>query len=127
MYELINVLPPTNFTVFDRYFLCCSLQRAEAAQTAQINQLFQFLNLICVYGYVFYGLTCMLMSKNVDNDPQDESDYTCMSLSFKDQDGNGWQLEKIVSNHLACGAGVERGRGLGGRENGKFFFSFRLC
>ena len=125
MYELINVLPPSNFTVFDCYFLC-SLQRAEAAQTAQINQLFQFLNLICVYGYVFYGLTCMLMSKNVDNDPQDESDYTCMSLSFKDQDGNGWQLEKIVSNHLACGAGVERGGGLGGRENGKFFFFLSL-
>ena len=71
MYELINVLPPSNFTVFDcYYFLCCSLQRAETAQTAQINnsQLFQFLNLICVYGYVFYGLTCMLMSKNVNND-----------------------------------------------------------
>ena len=68
MYELINVLPPSNFTVFDCYFLCCSLQRAEAAQTAQINLLCQFLNLICVYGYVFYGLTCMQMSKNVDND-----------------------------------------------------------
>ena len=69
MYELTNVLPPSNFTVFDCcYFLCCSLQRAAAAQTAQINQLFQFLNLICLYGYVFYGLTCMQMSKNVDND-----------------------------------------------------------
>ena len=68
MYELINVLPPSNFTVFDCYFLCCSLQRAEASQTAQINLLCQFLNLICVYGYVFYGLTCMQMSKNVDND-----------------------------------------------------------
>ena len=69
MYELINVLPPSNFTVFDcSYFLCCSLQRAEVAQTAQINQPCQFLNLICLYGYVFYGLTCMQMSKNVDND-----------------------------------------------------------
>lgn len=45
-----------------------------------------------------------------------------MSLSFKDQDGSGWQLEKIMPNHLACGAGVEGGRGLKGRENGKFFF-----
>ena len=49
-----------------------------------------------------------------------------MFLSFKDQGGSGWQLEKIVPNHLACGEGVERGRGLGGRENGKIFFFFSL-
>ena len=49
-----------------------------------------------------------------------------MSLSFKDQDGSGWQLENIVPNNLACGAGVLRGRGLGGRENGKVFFFLSL-
>ena len=49
-----------------------------------------------------------------------------MSLSFKDQDGSGWQLEKIVPNNLACGAGVQRGRELGGRENGKVFFFLSL-
>ena len=49
-----------------------------------------------------------------------------MFLSFEDQGGSGWQLEKIVPNHLACGEGVERGRGLGGRENGKVFFFFSL-
>ena len=37
-------------------------------QIAQINQLFQLLNLICAYGDAFYGLTCMLMNKNVNND-----------------------------------------------------------
>ena len=69
MYELINVLLPSNFTVFDcYYFLCCLLQRAEAAQAVQINQLFQFLNLICIYSYIFYGLTCMLIDKYVNND-----------------------------------------------------------
>ena len=36
----------------------------EIAQTVQINQLFQLLNLICVYGDVFYGLTSMLVKKN---------------------------------------------------------------
>ena len=35
----------------------------EIAQTVQINQLFQLLNLICVYGDVFYGLTRMLVKK----------------------------------------------------------------
>lgn len=49
-----------------------------------------------------------------------------MSLSFKGQDGNGWQREKIEPNHLAYGADVERGRGLGGRENGKVLFFFSL-
>ena len=35
---------------------------------AQIHQLFQLLNLICAYGDALYGLTCMLMNKNVNND-----------------------------------------------------------
>ena len=39
----------------------------EIAQTVQINQLFQLLNLICVYGDVFCGLTRMLVSKNLNN------------------------------------------------------------
>ena len=37
-------------------------------QIAQINQLFQLLNLICAYGDAFFGLTWMLMNKNVNND-----------------------------------------------------------
>ena len=37
------------------------------AQTVQINQLFQLLNLTCTHSDVFCGLTCMLMSKNVNN------------------------------------------------------------
>ena len=39
-----------------------------AQTTAQINQLFQLLYLISIYGDVFYGLTRMLMSKNENND-----------------------------------------------------------
>ena len=37
-------------------------------QTAQINQLFQLLNQICVYGHVMYGLPRMLMRKKENND-----------------------------------------------------------
>ena len=47
MYELMNVLPPNNLAVVDgSYFLCCWLQKVKLAQPAQINHLFQFLNLI---------------------------------------------------------------------------------
>ena len=35
------------------------------AQTAQNNQLFQLLKLICTYDNVFYGYTRMLMRNNV--------------------------------------------------------------
>ena len=39
------------------------------AQTTQINQLFQFLNVICIHDQVVYGLSpTLLMSKNVNND-----------------------------------------------------------
>ena len=46
------------------------------AKNTQINQLFQFLNLICIYCHVFYGLTRMLMSKI------NESAYTITSFSW---------------------------------------------
>ena len=43
----INVLPPNNLAVFDCcYFLCYWLQKGKLAQTAHINHLFQFFNLI---------------------------------------------------------------------------------
>ena len=67
MYELINVLPPSNFAVFDCcYFLCYWLQRAQTCTLLKLK-LFQFLNLICIY-HVFYGLSPVpLMSKHVNN------------------------------------------------------------
>ena len=37
-------------------------------QIAQINQLFQLLNLLCAYGDAIFELTRMLISKNVNND-----------------------------------------------------------
>ena len=38
------------------------------AQNAQLNQLFQLLHLVCIYGHGFYELSRMLMRKNVNND-----------------------------------------------------------
>ena len=53
----------------------------EIAQTVQINQLFQLLNLICVYGDVFYGLTRMLVKKNVNKDvSKDSPEYHLKAL-----------------------------------------------
>ena len=49
-------------------FFLTDCKELKVAQTAEINQLFSFLNLIGIYGYIFYGLTCMIMSKNVNND-----------------------------------------------------------
>ena len=64
-------LPPNNFAVFDDcYFLCYPLQRT---QIVQIIQLSQHLNLFCAYSDVFYRLTRMLMSKNVNNNVSKDS------------------------------------------------------
>ena len=53
----------------------------EIAQTVQINQLFQLLNLICVYGDVFYGLTRMLVKKNLNKDvSKDSPEYHLKAL-----------------------------------------------
>ena len=61
MYHLINsvVLIAASSTV--------CFQGAEIAQTALINVLSQLLNHFCAYEKVFYGLTCILISKNVNN------------------------------------------------------------
>ena len=66
MFELINVFATQQFRSF--WLPICPLLliatgELKLAQTARINQLLQLLNLICVYGDVFYGLTRMLMTK----------------------------------------------------------------
>ena len=58
MYDSVTFLPTKNFAVFDGgYFLPCCLQRA------QVNQLFQLLNLVRKYGHGFYELSRMIMRK----------------------------------------------------------------
>ena len=44
------------------------------AQIAQVNQLFQLLNLV-QYGHGFYELNRMLMRKNVNNDASKDSPF----------------------------------------------------
>jgi len=53
------------------YVTAC--KELKIAQIAQINQLFQFLNLICAYGGAFYELTHMLMSINANNEVSKDS------------------------------------------------------
>ena len=43
------------------------------AQIAQLNQFFQFLHLVYIYGRGFYELSRMLMRKNVHNDVSKDS------------------------------------------------------
>ena len=58
MYDSVTFLPTKNFAVFDgSYFLPYCLQRA------QVNQLFQLLNLVRKYGHGFYELSRMIMRK----------------------------------------------------------------
>ena len=45
------------------------------AQIVQLNQLFQFLHLVHIYGYGFYELSSMLMRKNLNNDLSKDSPY----------------------------------------------------
>ena len=50
-------------------FVVIDCKELKLAQTTQINQLFQFLNVICIHDQVVYGLSpTLLMSKNVNND-----------------------------------------------------------
>ena len=53
----------------DIFFYIAS-KELKIAQITQVNQLFQLLNLVCIHGYGFYELGCMLMRKNVNNGVQ---------------------------------------------------------
>ena len=61
MYGLINVFVTRQFPVFSGcFFFCYCFKKLKSAQITQIKQLFQLFNLICAYGYTFYGVTLML-------------------------------------------------------------------
>ena len=88
VYGSLNFLLHSNFAVFDGwYFLQCCLQRAEIAQFAQVNQVFQFLHLVYIYGHRFYEFDRILIRKNVNNDFSKDSpivsqgpEEMCLSL-----------------------------------------------
>ena len=69
MYGSLTFLPHSNFTVLmaDISFnIAC--KELKIAQIVQLNQLFQLLHLVHIYGHGFYGLSRMLIRKNVNND-----------------------------------------------------------
>ena len=69
MYGTLTFLPPSNFAVFDDwYFLQYCLQRAGKHKLLILISSFNFCILVYIYGHGFYGLSCMLMRKNVNND-----------------------------------------------------------
>ena len=71
----LTFLPPrSNFSVFDDcYFPLLLLAKTKNRKIAQINQLFQLLNLIWANGCALHGLTRMLMSQNVNIDVSKDS------------------------------------------------------
>ena len=82
-------LPPSSlnsqFLMGVIYFVTVC-KELKIAKIAQINQLVQFLNLICANGDAFYELTHMLMNINVNNDVS----RFARSSSYS---------EKIISRH----------------------------
>ena len=55
------------------------------AQIAQLNQIFQLLLLVHIYGLGFYELSHILMRKNVNNDVSKDSpivSLVCMQVSL---------------------------------------------
>ena len=74
MYGSLTLLPPINFAVLDgSYFLHIAFNKLKIAQIVYVNQLFQFLNLVRIYGHGFFELSRMLMGKNVNNDVSKDS------------------------------------------------------
>ena len=71
MYGSLTFLPPSNFAVLmSNISFNTACKELKIAQIARLNQLFQLLHLAHIYGHGFYlvSRTCMLLSKNVNND-----------------------------------------------------------
>ena len=67
MYLLTLCHPATSQYLIAYIFLFIACKELEIVETAEINQLFQLL------GDVFYRLTCMLISKQVNNEVSRDS------------------------------------------------------
>ena len=76
MHELINVFLlqfAISQNLITAVFFVINCKELKNVQNAQINKLFRFFNFISTYGDVFYGLTRLVMSKNVNNDFRKDS------------------------------------------------------
>ena len=68
IYVLINLLPPSNFAVFNccYFFLLLITKSWNLYKLPKLTRSFNFWT-FGIYGYIFYRLTHMQMSKNVNN------------------------------------------------------------
>ena len=56
-----------------------AFNKLKIAQIFQVNQLFQLLNLVRIYGHGFFELSSILMRKNVNKDvSKDSLVYSCI-------------------------------------------------
>ena len=78
------------------------------AQISEINQLLQLLNWFCAYGDAFYGLSHMLMSKNIDNDVSKDSPISMGYLAINEW---GWVGYEELSRSRRVLSTETEGRG----------------
>ena len=69
-----------------------AFNKLKIAQIVYVNQLFQFLNLVRIYGHGFFELSRMLMRKNVNNDVSKDS-----PINFWVKNGRSHQTVPIRS------------------------------
>ena len=53
------------------FYIAC--EEMKIPQISQVNQLFQLLNLFCIYGHNFYEFSRMLMKKDVNSNISKDS------------------------------------------------------
>ena len=69
------------------------------AQIAQLNQLFQVLYLIHIYGHGFCELSRMLMRKNVNNDVSKDS-------PIADSFNKSYRIGRLFTHQNGCGGPI---------------------
>ena len=100
MYGLLTFLPQSNFAVSHGWYFLQLLKIAQIAHW-QLNQLFQLLHLVHIYGHGVYELSRILMMENVNNDVSKDSpisrinDDTQKIVFFIDTDPVGLGLGKL--------------------------------
>ena len=84
LYDLISIFS-TQFLIAAISFVT-DCKELKIVQTCQNSQLFQLLHLICTYDDAFYGLTGVLMNKNLNNDVNKDSSIRAL-MSQTDMQG----------------------------------------
>ena len=101
MYGSLTFLLPSNLAVLMAnisFNVAC--KELKIAQIAQLNQVFQLLHSVHIYGQGFYELSRMLMRKNVNNDISKDS-------PLDSQTEIEWKT-LFMSSYFHCGASFNR-------------------